>query len=214
MMMVQMLPESMQRRVMEQFPETKIGREIAKQLERQDLETRQALVAERERLTAAFEHRLPPLDAAISKVRKAAEKTRHAYLAADLVLRKAAGARYALVATHDRQRDGINATLRASSSPAIATFQAEMRDRENARRRNFSGQHYERLDRAAGKRLFFSNLPGIQREGAAIRAAQADAEALRESAVEDVLAALARLRDAIPAVGAPELVGEEKVQLW
>ena len=60
MMMVQMLPESMQRRVMEQFPETKIGREIAKQLERQDLETRQALVAERERLTAAFEHRLPP----------------------------------------------------------------------------------------------------------------------------------------------------------
>ena len=159
MMMVQMLPESMQRRVVEQFPETKIGREIAKQLERQDLETRQALVAERERLTAAFEHRLPPLDAAISKARKTAEKTRHAYLAADLVLRKAAGARYALVATHDRQRDGINATLRASSSPAIATFQAEMRDRENARRRNFSGQHYERLDRPPASGCFSQTCP-------------------------------------------------------
>ena len=120
---------------------------------------RQALVAERERLTAAFEHRLPPLDAAISKARKTAEKTRHAYLAADLVLRKAAGARYALVATHDRQRDGINATLRASSSPAIATFQAEMRDRENARRRNFSGQHYERLDRPPASGCFSQTCP-------------------------------------------------------
>ena len=202
-MMVQMLPESMQRRVMEQFPETKIGREIAKQIERQDLETRQALVAERERLTAAFEHCLPPLDAAISKARKAAEKTRQAYLAADLVLRKAAGARYAAVVRHDRRRGDINATLRGSSSQAIDAFQVELRERDEAQRLDFSVRHYGHLDRAAGKKQFFSNYPGFQRVFAPIRAARASADALRETACEDVPAALARLRDAVPAVGTP-----------
>ena len=74
-------------------------------------------------------------------------------------------------------------------------------------------RHYGHLDRAAGKKQFFSNYPGFQRVFAPIRAARASADALRETACEDVPAALARLRNAIPAVGAPELVGEEKVQL-
>ena len=154
MMMVQVMPEALRRRVMERFPTSGIGLQIAEQIEEADLSARQQLVAERERLTAAFEHSLPPLDAAISKAQKAAEKTRQAYLAADLVLRKADSARHAVVMTYDRERGDINHRLRGSANQAIDAFQVELRERDEAQRRDFSVRHYDHLDRAAAKSNF------------------------------------------------------------
>ena len=167
MMMVQVMSEALRRRVMERFPTSGIGLQIAEQIEEADLSARQQLVAERERLTAAFEHSLPPLDAAISKAQKAAEKTRQAYLAADLVLRKADSARHAVAMTYDRERGDINATLRGSSSQAIDAFQVELRERDEVNRTGFLGDLIAWEDGVYGtsKSVFFGSARTCRPDG-------------------------------------------------
>ena len=154
------------------------------------------------RFTAAFRQSLPALDKAIATAGKVAEKKRQEYLVADKALRVARTARSSAVVAYDGGCNRINQVLRTSAPAEIDAFQYDMRERADAARKTNIQSHHE-LDTNAAVRRHFSNLPGVHRVQRAIRDARAGAEALREEACEDVPAALAGLRDAIPAVGAP-----------
>ena len=158
-------------------------------MERKDLESRQALVTEREKLTATFEHALPGLDAAIEKARKAAEKKRTEYMAAGHALDVALTARRSVVVTYDRERDGLNRELRASSSPVIDDFILELETRQHEVRHS-SPEVHEVVDAPAGVR-WFSRSPAITRTLDGITAARGAAEDLRLDAVENIDQAIA-----------------------
>ena len=115
--------------------------------------------------------------------------------------------------SHDRERDGLNRELRASSSPVIDDFILELETRQHEVRHS-SPEVHEVVDAPAGVRRWFSRSPAITRTLDGITAARGAAEDLRLDAVENIDQAIADVRDAIPAVGLAEIIQEEKLATW
>ena len=200
-------------RTLSQLMATPTGKKLTVEQRRKTLEDRQSLVARRVRIESAFRDQLPSRDAAIATARKTAEKQRDQSLAADHDLQVAHTAHRALVSAYDRDRDGINSQLRAASFPIIDAFLTELETRRNVVRNTGAGGH-EEVNGAAGTRRVFSTMPGIARALEAITAARAGAEALRETAVEDMEQAVAALRAKIPPVGRAQLIRTETLARW
>ena len=203
--------QSVQDAVMKQVMASPMGVKITAEAKRKIFQERRVLVAQREQLEADFEKRRPGLEKACDAASLTLETRREALKEAERAHAEAVFARSSAATAVDFARDRqINVELRSTADPGIDDFLVELRARAETVRQ-LSAAAGEEIDVARGTRRVLSCRPAILRTLVAITAARQAAEDLKISAVEDVDEAIATLRAAIPEVGGPEVIAEERL---
>ena len=192
--------------VLNRIMKSPLGQKIRQEVATEDLAERQALVDQITALDSQQARELPSLLEAAEKTEAKVETERANLKRTIQAHAGAVEAQRGRAHELEGQKNRLRHELRASAGPEIDDFLSELRDDQDALSHAVTS-HTVRGD--DGVTTFFSNKASVDARREALRYARRLAEELKEAAVEDLPAALNRIRASIPDVGVAVKVSEE-----